>query len=103
MIREAILTSIGGCVVLQEELKLEFVRQIYKECREQLGDGDEQTGLVLKYISILERQRHAYQGKLQTVPSCPARKTAKSAAWGVNQRSGPPGEDEKIERPHPPI
>jgi hypothetical protein len=103
MIREATLTPIVGCAVSQEDLKLEFVRQIYKECREQHGDDDEQTGLILKYISILERQQHAYQRKLQTVPSCPARKTAKSAAWGVNQRSGPPGEGEKIERPHPPI
>jgi hypothetical protein len=60
MIRDVILTSIAGCVVSQEALKLEFVRQIYKECREQHGEDDEQTDLILKYISILERQQHAF-------------------------------------------
>lgn len=56
--------------VSQEDLKLEFVRQIYKQCREQHGDDGEQTRLILRYISILERQPQPYQGT-RRVPCVP--------------------------------
>ena len=48
-------------LVSQEDLKLEFVRQIYKECRERRGDDDPQTRLIQKYITVLERQHQAYR------------------------------------------
>jgi hypothetical protein len=60
--------SAKSSVVSQEDLKLEFVRQIYKECREQHGDDDEQTLLILKYITILEGQQQAYQRKPRQIP-----------------------------------
>jgi hypothetical protein len=52
-IRDAMLDDI---LAAEREERIQLFRQLYERCREQLGEDDEQTRMLLDLISRMESQ-----------------------------------------------